>query len=57
MQAENKAEDSAHYKPKLLGGSVSFDTNLKRVDSGCVAGLYLVKTDEGCGQGEMEGDV
>jgi len=45
------------FKPNLRGGSISYDVNLSTVDCGCVAGVYLVKTSETCGQDPMDTDT
>ena len=39
------------YAPSLLGGSIAYDVDLRNVDCRCVAGVYLVATnDYGCGE-------
>merc|ERR1712156_994028 len=37
--------DSFAYKPNLMGGSIEYDVSLGGVNSGCVAGVYLVESD------------
>ncbi len=56
MMKENKADDASIYKPSILGGSVSFEADVSKIDRGCVAGLYLVKTGPECGQDERTGN-
>ncbi len=46
---ENQADLYSVYKPWLIGGSVQMTTNVSQIDSGCVSGLYLVKTGPECG--------
>ena len=36
------------YKPSLLGGSISYWVSLDKMNSGCVAGVYLVAMNEVC---------
>lgn len=36
------------YKPSLLGGSISYWVSLNDMNSGCVAGVYLVAMNEAC---------
>ena len=44
-------KDRAMFKPQLRGGSFEFDVNVSNQESGCVAGIYLVNTDDhSCGE-------
>lgn len=45
IQEAQQASDSSAYKPNLMGGSIEYDVNLAGVNSGCVAGVYLVESD------------
>ena len=50
-------DDSTYwaYKHDYLGGSVTFDVNVKEVGCGCAAGVYLAAlNDETCGWGAVE---
>lgn len=49
---ENKPEEENIYKPWLIGGSVQVKANVSQIDSGCVSGLYLVRTGPECGMDE-----
>jgi len=49
---ENSADIDKVYKPWLIGGSVEYNTNVNQIESGCVSGLYLVKTGPECGMDE-----
>jgi len=46
---ENSADINKVYLPWLIGGSVEITTNVSEIESGCVSGLYLVKTGPECG--------
>lgn len=45
IQRSKSSSDSATFKPTIRGGSISYDVNVSGVNSGCVAGVYLVETD------------
>jgi len=48
--------DSSILKNYLRGGSMSYDVNVSMQEPGCVAGVYLVKTDNGgCGEKDQNG--
>jgi len=47
LQASQSSSDSNALKEPLMGGSIEYDVNVKGVKSGCVAGVYLVETDNG----------
>jgi len=47
MRDYESMDDDAMFKPWLRGGSFEFDVNVSNQDSGCVAGVYLVNTDDG----------
>ncbi len=48
MKASTEASIDQMYKPNLLGGSVTYSTDVSNIGCGCVSGLYLVKTGEDC---------
>ena len=41
--------------PWLLGGSIEYDVDLSSMESGCVAGVYMVKVSDQCGEMDMAG--
>ena len=45
LQRSKSSGDGATLKPIVRGGSISYDVNVSGVNSGCVAGVYLVETD------------
>ena len=56
LQESQFSGDSFAYKPNLMGGSIEYDVSLGGVNSGCVAGVYLVESDNSrCSPDESQG--
>ena len=55
IKKSQSADTSAHYKPSLVGGSVSYSMNVSGIDCGCVSGLYLVQTGADCNEDALTG--
>jgi hypothetical protein len=49
-------DESSVFKPRIRGGSIEYDVQVAGLDCGCVAGAYLVDTDNGsCGEVSQDG--
>ena len=48
LQLSQTEDVAANFKPYVRGGSIAYDVNLSAVESGCVAGVYMVETDGRC---------
>jgi hypothetical protein len=48
IQLSQTEDVAANFKPYVRGGSIQYDVNLSAVNSGCVAGVYMVETDGWC---------
>lgn len=46
--ARERGEDY-YFRPSVLGGSISFNVEMDRMDPGCTAGVYLVPVNDYCG--------
>jgi len=42
LSTQREWDPDAYFKPNLLGGSLEYDVNLKKVSCGCNGALYLV---------------
>jgi len=47
LQIDKTDAVAATYMPYIRGGSIEYDVQLDKTDSGCVAGVYLLEAKEG----------
>ena len=47
MRTERSMHNDAIFKPLIRGGKIEYDVNVSGQAGGCVAGAYLVNTDDG----------
>lgn len=56
LRNEESFDDEAIFKTYLLGGAIEYDVDISETKSSCVAGMYMVHTDDGmCGEVDQYG--